>query len=68
MQKTFTADFLTGRREKNIGQLDLFLVEEAHEPIIDQETFELVQRMKGNIKKRQEMCQVEEQVVEITLE
>jgi hypothetical protein len=43
-------------------------VENAHEPIIDQETFELVQRMKGNIKKRQEMCQVEEQVVEITLE
>ena len=52
MQKTFTADFLSGRRAKNIGQLDLFLVEEAHEPIIDQKTFELVQRMKGNIKQR----------------
>ena len=24
MQKTFTADFLTGRREKNIGQLDVY--------------------------------------------
>ena len=68
MQKSFTVDFLTGRREKNEGQLDAYLVENAHEPIIDQETFELVQRMKGNIKKRQEMCQVEEQVVEITLE
>lgn len=47
MQKTFTADFLTGRREKNIGQLDSYLVENAHEPIVDRETFELVQRKKG---------------------
>ena len=50
MQKTFTADFLTGRREKNIGQLDSFLVENAHEPIIDRKTFELVQKLKGEIK------------------
>lgn len=47
MQKTFTADFLTGRREKNVGQLESYLVENAHEPIIDWETFELVQKMKG---------------------
>lgn len=47
MQKTFTADFLTGRREKNIGQLDSYLIENAHEPIIDRETFELMQKMKG---------------------
>ena len=47
MQKTFTSDFLTGRREKNIGQLASYLVENAHEPIIDRETFELVQRKKG---------------------
>ena len=57
MQKTFTADFLTGRREKNIGQLTSYLVENSHEPIIDQETFELVQRMKGNVKKQKEKCQ-----------
>ena len=50
MQKTFTADFLTGRREKNMGQLDSYLVENAHEPIIDQETFELLQRKKGKGK------------------
>ena len=68
MQKTFTADFLTGRREKNIGQLDLFLMEEAHEPIIDQETFELVQRMKGNIKQRKETRQIAKQGSEMTLE
>ena len=47
MQKTFTADFLTGRREKNTGQLAAYLVENAHEPIIDREIFELVQKMKG---------------------
>ena len=27
--------FLTGRREKNTGQLDAYLVENAHDPIID---------------------------------
>lgn len=30
----------------------MYLVEDAHEPIIDKETFEKVQRMKGRIKKR----------------
>lgn len=52
MQKTYTSDFLTGKREKNQGQLDAYLVENAHEPIIDRETFELVQRMKGNVKSK----------------
>ena len=60
MQKTFTADFLTGRREKNIGQLASYLVEDAHEPIIDQETFELAQQMKGSIKKQHKVCQTTE--------
>lgn len=50
MQKTFTADFMTGRREKNTGQLDSYLVEDTHEPIIDRETFELAQRKKGTGK------------------
>lgn len=31
MQKTYTSDFLTGKREKNQGQLDTYLVENAHE-------------------------------------
>ena len=68
MQKTFTADFLTGRRAKNIGQLDSYLVKNAHEPIIDRETFELVQQMKGNIKKRQNVCQITEPHSEMTFE
>lgn len=68
MQKTFTADFLTGRREKNTGQLDSYLVEGAHEPIIDQETFGRVQRIKGKIKQRKETRQIEKQVSEMTLD
>ena len=55
MQKTYTPDFLTGRQVKNQGELEKYLVEDAHEPIIDKETFDKVQRMKGRIKK-QEPC------------
>ena len=51
MQKTYTPDFLSGRQVKNQGQLAMYLVENAHEPIIDKETFEKVQRMKGKIKR-----------------
>jgi len=50
MQKTYTPDFLTGRQVKNQGQLAMYLVEDAHEPIIEQMTFNRVQEMKGNIK------------------
>lgn len=50
MQKTYTPDFLTGRQEKNRGQLEVVLVENAHEPIIEPAVFEKVQEMKGCIK------------------
>ena len=50
MQKTYTADFLNGRREKNVGQLATYLVENAHEPIIDKKTFEQAQKMKGKVR------------------
>lgn len=50
MQKTYTPDFLTGKQVKNTGQKEMYLVENAHEPIIDQETFDRVQRMKGQIR------------------
>lgn len=52
MQKTYTADFLTGKREKNKGQLDTYLVENAHDPIIDRNTFEMVQRIKKQHKRQ----------------
>lgn len=46
MQKTYTPDFSTGKQEKNDGALSMFLVENAHEAIIDKETFEKVQERK----------------------
>ena len=55
MQKTYTPDFLTGKQVKNTGQKEMFLVENAHEPIIDQETFDKVQKMKGQIKRTADM-------------
>ena len=44
-----------GRQVKNTGQKEMYLVENAHEPIIDQETFDKVQKMKGQIKRTAEM-------------
>lgn len=49
-QKSYTPNFLTGKKEKNQGQLAMYLVEGAHEPIIDRETFNRVQEMKDQIK------------------
>lgn len=51
MQKTYISDFLTGKRKKDEEQLDTYLVKNAHEPIIDREAFELVQKVKGNTRK-----------------
>lgn len=58
MQKTYTPDFLTGRQVKNQGQLAVYLVEDAHEPIIDQKTFYMVQKVKGRIKQGVQMGQI----------
>lgn len=46
----YTPDFLTGKKEKNCGQLAMYLVEGAHEPIIEPTVFEKVREMKGCIK------------------
>lgn len=51
MQKTYTPDFLTGKQEKNCGQLAMYGIENAHEPIIEMELFGRVQEMKGRIKR-----------------
>ena len=37
------------------GNKEMYLVEKAHEPIIDQETFDKVQSMKGQIKRTVDM-------------
>lgn len=46
MKKTYTPDFLSGKQAKNYGALSMFLVENAHEAIIDKETFEKVHERK----------------------
>lgn len=58
MQKTYVPDFLTGKKEKNCGQLEMYLVEDAHESIIDRETFDKVREMKGHIKHTVQMEQM----------
>lgn len=47
MQKSFTENFLTGKRKKNNGELDMYFIENDHEPIISREVFEQVQIKKG---------------------
>lgn len=55
LQKTYTPDFLTKKRAKNIGQLPSYFVENSHPAIIDPAVFEMAQmelarRPKGNTK------------------
>ncbi|QAT42327.1 recombinase family protein [Aminipila luticellarii] len=51
--KTHTPDFLTGKQEENQGQIDTIIIENAHQAIISQEVFEVVQNLKGNIKDKE---------------
>ena len=46
---------LTGKQVKSTRQKEMYLVENAYEPIIDQEIFGKVQRMKGQIKRMADM-------------
>lgn len=47
MQKTFTEDFLTGKRKKNDGDLAMYFIENDHEAIVSREMFEKVQNKKS---------------------
>ncbi len=47
MQKSFTEDFLTGKRKKNEGELAMYFIENDHEGIISRETFNKVQKLKN---------------------
>ncbi len=46
MQKSFTENFLTGKRKKNNGELDMYFIKDNHEAIICRKIFEEVQRRK----------------------
>ena len=46
MQKSFTEDFLTGKRKKNEGEMAMYFIESDHEEIVSREVFETVQKRK----------------------
>lgn len=46
MQKSFTEDFLTGKRKKNEGELAMYFIENDHEAIVGREVFDAVQKRK----------------------
>ena len=53
LQKTYTVDFLTKKKAKNLGELPQYYVENNHEPIISRETF---QQTQGELLRREHLC------------
>ena len=47
MQKSYTEDFLTGKRKKNEGELNMYFIENDHEAIVSREIFDIVQDRKA---------------------
>jgi len=43
LQKTFTEDFMTGKKSKNIGQRNRYYVKDSHSAIVSAEVFDKVQ-------------------------
>ncbi len=43
LQKTFTEDFMTGKKSKNIGQRNRYYVKDSHPAIVSTEVFDMVQ-------------------------
>ena len=50
MQKSFTEDFLTGKRKKNERELNMYFIENDHEAIISRDEFTTVQEMKNKLR------------------
>lgn len=53
LQKSFTADFLTKKRVMNDGSIQMYHIEEDHEPIIDIETWQAAQ---SELERREKYC------------
>ena len=51
LQKSYVADFLTKRREKNDGVFPQYYVENAHDPVVPKEVF---YRVQGEFERRRE--------------
>lgn len=47
LQKTFTEDFMTGKKSKNIGQRNRYYVKDSHPAIVSAEIFDKVQEEMG---------------------
>ena len=45
LQKTYTADYLTKKKMKNNGEVQMYFIEDSHPPLISPEQFELVQEL-----------------------
>lgn len=43
LQKTFTEDFMTGKKSKNIGQRSRYYIKDSHPAIVSAEVFDKVQ-------------------------
>ncbi|EMS72582.1 recombinase family protein [Ruminiclostridium cellobioparum] len=61
LQKTYTEDFITGRKRKNIGQRDRYYVTNSHTAIITDEVFDRVQE---EMSKRARLVHKEDGTVE----
>ncbi len=48
LQKTYTEDFITGKKGKNVGQRDLFYITNSHPAVITAEVFDKVQEEMAN--------------------
>ena len=53
LQKSFTADFLIKKRVMNDGSIQMYHIEEDHEPIIDIETWQAAQ---ADLERREKYC------------
>jgi len=61
LQKTFTEDFMTGKRGKNIGQRNRYYVKDSHPAIVSAEIFDKVQ---GEMGKRARTVNREDGTIE----
>lgn len=61
LQKTFTEDFMTGKKSKNIGQRNRYYVKNSHPAIVSAEVFDKVQE---EMAKRSRLISKEDGTVE----
>ncbi len=63
LQKTFTEDFMTGKKSKNIGQRSRYYVKDSHPAIVPAEVFDKVQQ---EMAKRARIVRKEDGTVEVS--